>query len=254
MWSVYVTIAFVAGWMALATWGPLHRGDAFPFPFLLFLGNLVQLCLVFIILVGQQVLGRATDERAAKTYDDAEEILREVLQLHDHLGAQDAILNRGMRLVESSPHPWIKQRQAVKPARVEDHHVGLNGRIARFLTRMVGTMWAFYIAAIGQILWIGFAQLGILSFDPYPFAFLLFVSSLLQLIFMFVIMVGVDVLGQAATREHTRRSWTQKPSYMNASGSKSTSSSRTKSSSNSVNTSRLTRQKMATCVKLIVRS
>lgn len=197
MWSVYVTVAFVAVWMALATWGPLHRGDPLPFSFLLFLGNLVQLCLVFIILVGQQVLGQATDERAAKTYKDAEEILREVLQLHDHLDEQDAILNQSARLVDSKPHPWIKQRLGVKPARVADHHVGLNGRIASFLTRLVGTMWAFYIAAIGQVLWIGLAQVGILTFDPYPFAFLLFVSSLLQLIFMFVIMVGVDVLGQA---------------------------------------------------------
>jgi uncharacterized membrane protein len=203
MWSVYVTVSFVTIWMALATWGPLHHSDPFPFPFLLFLGNLVQLCLVFIILVGQQVLGRATDEQAAKTYEDAEETLRDVLQLHDHLEEQDAILNQGIRLVDSTPHPWIEQRRAVNPARVEDHHVGVNGRIASFLTRMVGTMWAFYVAALGQILWIGLAQLGVLSFDPYPFAFLLFVSSLLQLIFMFVIMVGQDVLGQAGdTRAH----------------------------------------------------
>jgi uncharacterized membrane protein len=197
MWSVYITIAVVGSWIALATWGPLHRADAYPFPFLLFLGNLVQLCLVFIILVGQQVLGQATDERAAKTYDDAEVILREVSQLHDHLGEQDAILTQGISLVDSTPHPWITARQAVKPARVSDHHVGLNGRVAAWLTRMVGTMWAFYLAAIGQLLWIGLAQLNLLTFDAYPFAFLLFISSLLQLVFMFVIMVGQDVLGQA---------------------------------------------------------
>ena len=29
MWSVYVTIAVVTCWMALATWGPLHRADPF---------------------------------------------------------------------------------------------------------------------------------------------------------------------------------------------------------------------------------
>ena len=58
-------------------------------------------------------------------------------------------------------------------------------------------MWAFYVAAIFQFGWIALAELGVITFDPYPFAFLLFISSLLQLIFMFVIMVGQDVLGRA---------------------------------------------------------
>ncbi len=75
-------------------------------------------------------------------------------------------------------------------------HVGLNGRIASFVTQKVGTMWAFYSAAILQFGWIGLAQAGVIRFDPYPFAFLLFLSSLIQLILMFVIMVGQDVLGQ----------------------------------------------------------
>src|ERR1035437_6547948 len=52
MWSVYITIVFVFGWIVLATTGPLHKSDPYPFPFLLFLGNLVQLLLVFVILVG----------------------------------------------------------------------------------------------------------------------------------------------------------------------------------------------------------
>jgi hypothetical protein len=55
-------------------------------------------------------------------------------------------------------------------------------------------MWAFYAAAVFQFGWIALAQVGIITFDPYPFAFLLFISSLLQLVFMFVIMVGQDVL------------------------------------------------------------
>ena len=50
--------------------------------------------------------------------------------------------------------------------------------------------------------WIGLALAlaGIITFDPYPFAFLLFISSLLQLVFMFVITVGQDVLGRAGTQ------------------------------------------------------
>jgi len=198
MWAVYFTVTFVVGWIVLATWGPLHHVDPYPFPFLLFMGNVAQLLLVFVILVGQGVLGRSTDQRAVRTYDDAEAILRDVGELHQHLEEQDKILTQGVALFESQPHPWIEARKAVKPLRVRDVYVGVNGRIAAWITGRVSTMWAFYIATIFQFGWIGLAQVGIITFDPYPFAFLLFISSLLQLIFMFVIMVGQDVLGRAS--------------------------------------------------------
>lgn len=197
MWVVYFSLVFMLVWMGLATWGPLHKADPYPFPFLLFLGNVVQLLLVFVILVGQQVLGRAADKRAVQTYLDAEAILVEVNKLHDHLEKQDGILNQGIAMVETHPHPWILKRKNAPPPRVEDQHIGINGRIGAFLTKAVGTMWAFYIAAIFQFGWIALAQVGIITFDPYPFAFLLFLSSLTQLLFMFVIMVGQQVLGLA---------------------------------------------------------
>jgi uncharacterized membrane protein len=197
MWVVYFTTLFVLAWMAAATWGPLHRIDPYPFAFLLFMGNVVQLLLVFVILVGQQVLGRAADRRSARTYHDAESILNEVSKLHAHLAEQDKILNRGIDLVETEHHPWVEQRKFRKPARVRDQFVGLNGRIAAMLTEAVGTMWAFYAATVFQFGWIGLALLGVIRFDPYPFAFLLFLSSLAQLILMFVIMVGQGVLGRA---------------------------------------------------------
>jgi uncharacterized membrane protein len=196
MWVVYFTTAFTLGWILLATVGPLHAADPYPFPFFLFLGNVVQLLLVFVILVGQQVLGRAADKRALRTYTDAETIFGEVTKLHKHLEKQDKILNRGIALVDSSPNPWIESKLR-RPARVLDQYVGLNGRIAAFITEMVGSMWAFYVAAIFQFGWIGLAVIGVIRFDPYPFAFLLFLSSLAQLILMFVIMVGQDVLGRA---------------------------------------------------------
>src|SRR5215472_1863047 len=89
MWVVYFTTAFVLAWVTLATWGPLHHLDPYPFAFLLFMGNVVQLLLVFVILVGQQVLGRASDRRSARTFQDAETILNEVAKLHEHLVEQD---------------------------------------------------------------------------------------------------------------------------------------------------------------------
>jgi len=198
MWAVYLSLILIGGWVALASLGPLRTVDPYPFPFLLFLGNVVQLLLVFVILVGQGVLAQSTDQRAAQTYDYAEAILRDVGQLHDHLLEQDQVLNQGIALVESRPHPWIAARKAVTPPRVQDQYVGLNGKIAAFMTRGVSTMWAFYLAAAFQFGWMALALLGLIRFDPYPFPFLLFLSSLAQLVFMFIILVGQDVLGQAS--------------------------------------------------------
>jgi len=200
MWVVYFTTLFTLTWVALASFGPLHAVDPFPFPFLLFMGNVIQLLLVFVILVGQQVLGRTADKRALQTFQDAEAIFHEVTRLHDHLEEQDRILTRGVTLVERQPHPWIAGHKVAAPASVADQYIGRNGRIAAWLTQRVGSMWAFYGATIVQFGWMGLALAGVLKFDPYPFAFLLFLSSLTQLIFMFVIMVGQDVLGHTGEK------------------------------------------------------
>ena len=96
MWAFYFAAVFMAMWMILAgfTVGPLHKVDPYPFAFLLFLGNIVQLLLMFVIMVGQQVLGAASDKRAIVTYQDAEAILHECLQMQEHLSAQDRALDR----------------------------------------------------------------------------------------------------------------------------------------------------------------
>jgi uncharacterized membrane protein len=200
MWSVYVTLAVVGGWMALATWGFLHRLDPYPFAFMLFLGNVVQLLLTFVILVGQQVLGRAADRRAMQTYEDAEAIFQEVSQLHHHMEAQSRLLCDGLSLVQPERHPWIEQHAVERPPLAQHYALQANERAAAWLTQRVGSMWAVYIAAAVQLGWMALATLGVIGFDPYPFAFLLFLSSLTQLIFMFVIMVGQDVLGRAGDR------------------------------------------------------
>ena len=69
--ALYVVLAVVGGYMALATWGPLHRVDPYPFAFLLFLDNVVQLVLCLVILVGQRVLGAAAalDSPGAATHE-----------------------------------------------------------------------------------------------------------------------------------------------------------------------------------------
>ncbi|GAB2724296.1 DUF1003 domain-containing protein [Kitasatospora kifunensis] len=198
--ALYTALVIVGGWMALATWGPLHQADPYPFPFLLFLDNVVQLILCLVILVGQRVLGAAADRRAVQTYENAEAIFEQVADLQGHLDRHDRALSRGVSLLEATPHPWIQRHRVQPPPQAIDHAVTLNGRIAAWLTQRLGTVWAFYLAAGTQVVWIVMAQLGLQRFDPYPFAFMSFLSTLAQLIFMIVIMVGQDVLSRAADR------------------------------------------------------
>jgi hypothetical protein len=133
------------------------------------------------------VLAQSSDRRSTETYADAENILREVTTLHSHLQEQDRILNHGIALVESAPSPRIRERAVIKPGTVAEQYVGINGRIAAVITRAVSTMWAFYLAAILLLGWIALAYVGIIKFDADPFACLLFLSTLLQLVFMFVL-------------------------------------------------------------------
>ena len=70
-WSVFAYLGI--GWFA-------H--DPYPFTFLLFLSNLVQLWALPVLAVGQQVLSRAADRQASQTYRDAEEILKLQDEVH----------------------------------------------------------------------------------------------------------------------------------------------------------------------------
>ena len=100
------------------------------------------------------------------------------------------------------PHPHTEKRKLKAPPRVADEHVGFNGRLAAAITSSVGTMWAVYVAFAIQVTYMILATVGIWLFarDPYPFAFLLFLSNIVQLLLMFVIMVGQQVLGQASDK------------------------------------------------------
>ena len=88
----------------------------------------------------------------------------------------------------------------VAPPTLADEHVGFNGRLAAWITNGVWTMTAFYVAAVFQFGWMLLARIGVMGFDRYPFPFLLFLSSLVQLLLMFVIMVGQQVMGRTADK------------------------------------------------------
>jgi hypothetical protein len=56
--------------------------------------NFLQLVLLPIIIVGQNMQAKASDQRAVNTYEDAEAVLHEAMQIQQHLLAQDAALGR----------------------------------------------------------------------------------------------------------------------------------------------------------------
>lgn len=77
MGSFYVLALWMIGWIILATLGiGFFRQDPYPFVFLLFLSNIVQLLALPVLAVGQQVLSRASDKQAEQTFKDAEAILK----------------------------------------------------------------------------------------------------------------------------------------------------------------------------------
>lgn len=52
----------------------------------------IQLVLLPVIIVGQNLQAAASDKRSQQTYDDAEAVLHEALQIQQHLTAQDTRL------------------------------------------------------------------------------------------------------------------------------------------------------------------
>ncbi|HUZ85057.1 MAG TPA: hypothetical protein VMU66_10205 [Gaiellales bacterium] len=79
----------------------------------------IQLVLLAVIMVGQGVQATASDRRAVDTYNDAEAVLHEALQIQQHLVAQDAVLSQ---LIERL------QPAGAAPARPPDAPPGAGGR------------------------------------------------------------------------------------------------------------------------------
>ena len=101
-----------------------------------------------------------------------------------------------MRLsFEHQRDPHIEDRKKTGPAKVRDSHVGINGRIALTLTTAVGTMWCAYVFSILALLVVPDAiHGGLLTFVQWVS------QTFIQLVMLSVIMVGQNILGQAADK------------------------------------------------------
>ena len=60
----------------------------------------IQLVMLSVIMVGQNILGRASDKRADMTYKDADATFHEARQIQEHLQAQDEALDALLDKVE----------------------------------------------------------------------------------------------------------------------------------------------------------
>ena len=198
MGAVYATVALSAVWMVLGA-GTALGFDPYPYPVLLFAGNVVQLLLIFVILVGQRILSAGGERRAQQTYDDTQAILGECRRLQALIDDQARLLNRSTPAKAQLDPCDTAPIMIAAPESEHPSANSLNRRIAAWLVTRLGSPSAIVAATVITVVWMLLGQLGVIP-DPYPFPFMTFCSSLAQLVFMFVIMVGQDVLGESSER------------------------------------------------------
>lgn len=69
----------------------------------------IQLVMLSVIMVGQSIMGMASDKRAEMTYNDAEATFHEAQQIQAHLLAQDAAINSVLERLEKMEAKLIQQ-------------------------------------------------------------------------------------------------------------------------------------------------
>jgi uncharacterized membrane protein len=100
MYAVYFFAIFMTGWMIWQTYFSSKPFDPFPFAFLLFLGNIVQLLLMPLIMVGQNIQGKHSEIRAEEEYNTTVSSYKDLERILKHLDAQDLEILRQTKLIE----------------------------------------------------------------------------------------------------------------------------------------------------------
>ena len=92
-------------------------------------------------------------------------------------------------------HAWhIPLPRRARRVRSRDvQGASINARIGQAVTAAVGTMGAFYFFALFMGAWMLWQTEARHPFDPYPFAFFLFLGNIVQLLLMPLIMVGQSI-------------------------------------------------------------
>lgn len=100
MYAVYLFAFFMISWMFWQSYLTHRPFDPYPFAFLLFLGNIVQLLLMPLIMVGQNIQGKHLEIRAEEEYKTTKSSYRDIEHILAHLDAQDKELLRQTKLLE----------------------------------------------------------------------------------------------------------------------------------------------------------
>lgn len=100
MYAVYFFAVFMAGWVIWQTYFSSKPFDPYPFAFLLFIGNIIQLLLMPLIMVGQNIQGRHSEIRADEEYNTTVTSYKDIEHILEHLDAQDKELLKQTKLLE----------------------------------------------------------------------------------------------------------------------------------------------------------
>jgi uncharacterized membrane protein len=100
MYAVYFFIVGLAGWMLWQGAIAKHPFDPYPFAFLLFMGNIVQLLLMPLIMVGQNIQSKHAELRSDEEYKTTLSSYHDLEAILKHLDAQDQQLLEQTKLIE----------------------------------------------------------------------------------------------------------------------------------------------------------
>ena len=92
-------------------------------------------------------------------------------------------------------HPRLRELKEQSAPKVSDEHIGVNGKIALWITKVVGTMWCAYAFAVIALISLPEA---IKSGVATTIAWI--AQTFLQLVLLSIIMVGQDVAAKAADK------------------------------------------------------
>lgn len=101
MYAVYFFILAMSGWILWQTSIANKPFDPFPFAFLLFLGNIVQLLLMPLIMVGQNIQGKHAEIRAEEEYQTTTSSYEDIEKILLHLDHQDQEMMRQSELLQN---------------------------------------------------------------------------------------------------------------------------------------------------------
>lgn len=100
-------------------------------------------------------------------------------------------------MIDHTPNPRIEERAKAGPHLTKHEQLGFNGRVAMFITNIVGTMYCAYVFAI--IAFIAFPQ----AIATHSFTVLInwLSSNFLQLVLLPIIIVGQMIAARASDKQ-----------------------------------------------------